>query len=370
MTGMLAITAVPAGGMPGALVDRSFSALPAVSSALTVMLGRDPSIRTDTGVSTTRGPFHPSQKARVKIIPVRVRGHDQVDFPIPHPMLDRFLPPDRAGDFVVPLGINQAFETIPPGKATYDPSAVFTNPANDIAGHTDIQRTKSLVGDNVDPSTFHSVMMPSGWLINCEVGEGFAAPGDVRVKREHDGGTASAIAPGPAHHMAPSEVRPASCRRMAHTSTAVLPLTQAESPDTPTVVGHHTRTTALPHTPATPQPRRPAAAWPNPSSSGMTGGSGPAHALPTSGRQAMGRSETDPPVKPEDDGEATPDDDGEWAPGDDGEWTPGDDRGQMPESDVGARLAESYHDRQHDDRDISPSPLLMTTADGGRPRSA
>lgn len=91
----------------------------------------------------------------VKICPLRIYGLDQTDLPSSVPLLQSLLAHDCVFHGVMGLHVNQSVETMFLGEAIRAIIFVFPNPSRQIAGHPDIERAVTFVGENVDTGLFH-----------------------------------------------------------------------------------------------------------------------------------------------------------------------------------------------------------------------
>jgi hypothetical protein len=87
---------------------------------------------------------------------------------------------DRAADVIVPFGIDEEIETVSLGESVNLTPPVLVDPADQIAGDADIERTVSLVGHDVNPAALHR-RPPSIALCDADM-DGRVTPTAVRFK--------------------------------------------------------------------------------------------------------------------------------------------------------------------------------------------
>lgn len=93
------------------------------------------------------------------VIPVWVHGLDQIDFPLPGPVLDGFFAGDCVRDEVMLLEPDQCFHTVFRGEARCQIVLVLIQAAGQVAGHAGVERAIAPGGKDVDIAFPHSVMI-------------------------------------------------------------------------------------------------------------------------------------------------------------------------------------------------------------------
>ena len=93
----------------------------------------------------------------VQVAPHRIAVFDQRELPRAPPFLHALLSKDGGFHRVVEFGVDQAVHVVFPGEAVDLPSAVLPHPAHHIASHSDVERSVSLAGEDVDAGLFHGL---------------------------------------------------------------------------------------------------------------------------------------------------------------------------------------------------------------------
>src|ERR1051326_2274926 len=88
----------------------------------------------------------------VKVLPFGILRLNEVDFPGSRQVLDVLFSLDRGEDRVVRLGIHQMLEPIPLGKSLDDTFSMFPGALCKIASHPDIERSVTLIRDDINPA--------------------------------------------------------------------------------------------------------------------------------------------------------------------------------------------------------------------------
>ena len=81
---------------------------------------------------------------------MRVIALDQVDLPVSHVVLQRFLALDCGFDFGERLGLDQQFHAIPARVSRAGTFAMGFDTAEQVVGDADVERTVGLARQNVD----------------------------------------------------------------------------------------------------------------------------------------------------------------------------------------------------------------------------
>lgn len=87
-----------------------------------------------------------------KVFPIRIAGMDQPDLPRPWPALQAGLALDRRRHIGVRLTIHQPIQSIAPGERRPNTRFMLRNPAHQIAGDAEIQRSIWSVRHDVNPA--------------------------------------------------------------------------------------------------------------------------------------------------------------------------------------------------------------------------
>jgi hypothetical protein len=93
------------------------------------------------------------------VIPVRVHRFNQIDFPLPGPVLDGFFVGDCVGDEVMFFEPDQRFHAVFRGKARRQIVLVLIQAAGQVAGHAGVERAIAPGGKDIDITFPHSAII-------------------------------------------------------------------------------------------------------------------------------------------------------------------------------------------------------------------
>ena len=93
------------------------------------------------------------------VIPIGVHCLDQIDLPLPGPVLDRFLARDSIRDEVVLLEPDQCFHAVFRCKTRRQVVLVLIQTAGQVAGHAGVERTIALRCKDIDIAFSHAAMI-------------------------------------------------------------------------------------------------------------------------------------------------------------------------------------------------------------------
>ncbi|MEA2737537.1 MAG: hypothetical protein QOH05_844 [Acetobacteraceae bacterium] len=90
-----------------------------------------------------------------QVIPIRIAGDDQSDFPGPRPSLQAGLPLDGGAHVGVGFGIDQTMQFVATGEARSHTFLMLSNAAGQVARHADVERAVRTIGHDVDTTRWH-----------------------------------------------------------------------------------------------------------------------------------------------------------------------------------------------------------------------
>ena len=111
-----------------------------------------------------------------QIRPVGVTGVDQIDLPLPAPVLELFFPQDRqfhrAAQFVMDKAMDMVARSVPRKRVV----AVLPHPRDQVRRHSDVKRSVKPTGQNVDARLLvlfrHALNDAVKWALKQVQGDG------------------------------------------------------------------------------------------------------------------------------------------------------------------------------------------------------
>ena len=97
----------------------------------------------------TRSKRRQAQRYR-KVVPVRVRLVDQIDLPLPVPVLELLLSRDRIGHVTEHLKMDEAIDLMAQGETRRRSAAMLPYPARQVGSHADVKRAVVLAREDID----------------------------------------------------------------------------------------------------------------------------------------------------------------------------------------------------------------------------
>jgi len=128
-------------------------------------------------VTSTLKPRKP--KAHRKVEPVRVSLFDQVDLPLPAPVLKLLFARDRRHHFTMTFEPDQHLDAVTIGEAGQRAIAVLPESADKIRRDADVERPARLACQDIDarfPFTDHTPELAAGWTLKQVQGDDCALP--------------------------------------------------------------------------------------------------------------------------------------------------------------------------------------------------
>src|SRR5262249_32738891 len=115
--------------------------------SIVVIAGLDPAIHQSSQEAATSS----LNDIIVKVPPLGIHLHDQVDLPLAWPVLDVFLALDCRLYRGMLLVIDQHLHAVPFGEAWCQSLAVFEDASDEVIGYADVKRSARSARQNVDP---------------------------------------------------------------------------------------------------------------------------------------------------------------------------------------------------------------------------